>query len=40
MEPPCWPPAPNLGQHTDEVLAELGYDQKEITRLREGRIVV
>jgi crotonobetainyl-CoA:carnitine CoA-transferase CaiB-like acyl-CoA transferase len=32
-------PAPNLGQHTDEVLAELGYDQEEIARLREGRVV-
>ncbi len=32
-------PAPDLGQHTDGVLAELGYDQKEIGRLREGRLV-
>ena len=32
-------PSPNLGQHTDEVLTELGYDQKEIARLREGRVV-
>ena len=32
-------PSPNLGQHTDEVLAELGYDQSKIVRLREGRIV-
>ncbi|UCH87536.1 MAG: CoA transferase [Dehalococcoidia bacterium] len=32
-------PSPNLSQHTDEVLTELGYDQKEIARLREGRVV-
>jgi crotonobetainyl-CoA:carnitine CoA-transferase CaiB-like acyl-CoA transferase len=31
--------APSLGQHTDEVLAELGCGQEEIARLREGRIV-
>jgi crotonobetainyl-CoA:carnitine CoA-transferase CaiB-like acyl-CoA transferase len=32
-------PAPNLGQHTDDVLAELGYDRQEVARLREERIV-
>ncbi|HEU5103236.1 MAG TPA: CoA transferase [Roseiflexaceae bacterium] len=32
-------PPPLLGQHTDEVLAELGYDQAAITALREGRVV-
>jgi crotonobetainyl-CoA:carnitine CoA-transferase CaiB-like acyl-CoA transferase len=31
-----WPeePAPELGQHTDEVLAEIGYNDDEISRLR------
>jgi crotonobetainyl-CoA:carnitine CoA-transferase CaiB-like acyl-CoA transferase len=31
--------APLLGEHTDEVLAEIGYGAAEITRLREGAIV-
>ena len=32
-------PAPALGQHTDEVLAELGYSQDEIHALRRDRVV-
>jgi crotonobetainyl-CoA:carnitine CoA-transferase CaiB-like acyl-CoA transferase len=32
-------PAPCLGQHTDEVLAELGYDPAEIDRLAETGVV-
>ena len=32
-------PAPNLGQHTDEVLGELGIDGDTIARLRAGKIV-
>ena len=32
-------PAPTLGQHTDEVLAEFGYARDEIAALREGGVV-
>jgi formyl-CoA transferase len=32
-------PPPLLGQHTDEVLRELGYDQAAIGALREARVV-
>ena len=32
-------PAPLLGQHTDEILAELGFSESEIGSLREGGIV-
>ena len=32
--------APTLGQHTDEVLREAGYDDSEIARLRGGKAVV
>ena len=32
-------PTPELGEHTDEILADLGYDPAEIERLRrEGAI--
>ncbi|MCH7786476.1 MAG: CoA transferase [Chloroflexi bacterium] len=32
-------PAPTLGQHTDEVLAEFGYSSDEITKLRDSGAV-
>ena len=31
--------APTLGEHTDAILAELGYDEKTIDELRQARIV-
>ncbi len=31
--------APQLGEHTDEVLGELGYDEAEIAELRAARII-
>jgi crotonobetainyl-CoA:carnitine CoA-transferase CaiB-like acyl-CoA transferase len=32
-------PTPEIGQHTDEVLAELGYGAAEIAALRKGRVI-
>ncbi len=32
-------PPPYLGQHTDEILRDLGYDAAEINRLREEKVV-
>jgi formyl-CoA transferase len=32
-------PTPDIGQHTDEVLGELGFDPKEISRLRSQGVV-
>jgi crotonobetainyl-CoA:carnitine CoA-transferase CaiB-like acyl-CoA transferase len=31
--------APTLGEHTDEVLSELGYSAQEIETLRKGEVV-
>ena len=31
--------APKLGEHTDQILGELGYDRKAIAALRDKRIV-
>ena len=32
-------PAPELGQHTEELLLELGYDWDEITQLRDDAVI-
>ena len=32
-------PTPDLGENTDEVLTELGYDRAAIGRLRERQVV-
>ncbi len=36
---PSLRPAPDLGQHTDEVLADLGYDDAECARLRAEGVI-
>jgi crotonobetainyl-CoA:carnitine CoA-transferase CaiB-like acyl-CoA transferase len=33
-------PAPDLGQHTEEVLQDLGYSWEEIGRLRDSRTIL
>jgi crotonobetainyl-CoA:carnitine CoA-transferase CaiB-like acyl-CoA transferase len=30
---------PTLGEHTDQIMAELGYSESEIAELRENRVV-
>ncbi len=32
-------PSPEMGEHTQEVLRELGYDEKEISRLKQEKVV-
>jgi formyl-CoA transferase len=32
-------PTPELGEHTDEVLASLGYDRKAIDALKAGGVI-
>jgi crotonobetainyl-CoA:carnitine CoA-transferase CaiB-like acyl-CoA transferase len=32
-------PAPTLGQHTDDVLRELGYDEAAVRDLRQRKVV-
>ena len=34
-----WRAAPGLGQHTDEVLSELGYSSEKIQQLKGKRVV-
>jgi len=33
------PPAPDHGEHTDELLSEIGYDNAAIGRLREAGVI-
>jgi crotonobetainyl-CoA:carnitine CoA-transferase CaiB-like acyl-CoA transferase len=33
-------PAPELGQHTEEILLELGYDWPEIGQLKENKVIL
>ena len=38
-QPDTLRPTPDQGQHTEEVLRELGYGDAEITALRQKRVV-
>jgi crotonobetainyl-CoA:carnitine CoA-transferase CaiB-like acyl-CoA transferase len=39
--PASWrKPAPQLGEHTEEILTELGYSKEEIERLRSSRVIL
>jgi len=38
-EPPPARPAPALGQHTDELLTELGYDTERLRKLRAAGVI-
>jgi crotonobetainyl-CoA:carnitine CoA-transferase CaiB-like acyl-CoA transferase len=40
MRPGVRTPAPARGEHTDAVLAELGYSAAEIAQLRTTKVVV
>ena len=31
--------APELGEHTDELLAKLGYDPKEVKRMKKAGVI-
>ncbi|MBP1624110.1 MAG: putative acyl-CoA transferase/carnitine dehydratase, partial [Acidobacteria bacterium] len=38
--PASWrKPAPQLGQHNEEILLELGYSKEDIARLRESGVM-
>jgi crotonobetainyl-CoA:carnitine CoA-transferase CaiB-like acyl-CoA transferase len=32
-------PAPKLGQHTDDVLRGLGYDDEKLAELKAGKVI-
>jgi crotonobetainyl-CoA:carnitine CoA-transferase CaiB-like acyl-CoA transferase len=34
-----WGPAPELSQHTDAILRDLGYSDSEVSQLRAGRVI-
>jgi formyl-CoA transferase len=36
---PVFEPIPALGEHTEKILAELGYDTAEITKLRADEVI-
>jgi crotonobetainyl-CoA:carnitine CoA-transferase CaiB-like acyl-CoA transferase len=32
-------PAPKLGEHTEAILADLGYDESRLTALKQGKVI-